>query len=95
MVIPTEYGPLTVGVWLAVAAALGMYALGHMLRRQTVPMTLLVVTASMAIGGIAFFPSIYMNYPIVNILKLFTILIVLDLIIVSLVLRLRKILLTA
>ena len=90
MVIPTEYGPLTVGLWLAVAAALGIYALGHMLRRQTVPMTLLVVTASMAIGGIAFFPGTYMNHSVVNILKLFTIFIVLDLIVVSLVLRFRK-----
>ncbi|GGO33472.1 hypothetical protein [Deinococcus humi] len=90
MVIPAEYGPLTVGLWLAVAAALGMCALGHMLRRQTVPMTLLVVTVSMAIGGIAFFPGTYMNHSVVNILKLFTIFIVLDLMIVSLVLRFRN-----
>ncbi|QFP78600.1 hypothetical protein [Deinococcus sp. AJ005] len=90
MVIPAEYGVLTVGVWLAVAAALGTYALGHMLRRQTVPMTLLVVTASMVMGGIAFFPGTYMNHSIVNVLKLFTVFIVFDLIVVSLVLRFRK-----
>ncbi|CAM4412741.1 hypothetical protein [Deinococcus marmoris] len=90
MVIPAEYGVLTVGLWLAVAAAVGTYALIHMIRRQTVPMTLMVVTASMALGGIAFFPGTYMDQPIVNILKLFTVFIVFDLIAVSLVLRFRK-----
>lgn len=90
MVIPTEYGPLTVGVWLAVAAAVGIYALIYMIRQQAIPMTLMVVTASMAIGGIALFPDAYMNNSFINILKLFTVFIVLDLVVVSLILRFIK-----
>lgn len=95
MVIPTEYGALTVGLWLAVAVAVGIYALSHMLRHRTVPMTLLVVTASMAIGGIGLFPDTYLNHPLVNVLKLIAIFIVLDLIAVSLLLRFRKTSVTA
>lgn len=90
MVIPAEYGVLTVGLWLAVALAVGLYALGHMLRHRTVPMTLLVVTASMAIGGIGLFPDTYLNHPLINVLKLITIFIVFDLIAVSLLLKFRK-----
>lgn len=90
MVIPAEYGVLTVGLWLAIAAAVGIYALIHMIRRQTIPMTLMVVTASMVIGSIAFFPGTYIDHPLVTILKLLAIFIVLDLIVVSLVLRFRN-----
>lgn len=95
MVIPNEYGVLTVGLWLAMAVAVGIYALSHMLRHRTVPMTLLVVTASMALGGLGFFPNTYLNHPFVNVLKLITIFIVLDLIVVSLLLRFRKTPITA
>lgn len=90
MVIPTEYGVLTVGLWLAVAAAVGIYALIHMIRRQTILVTPVIVTASMTIGGIALFPGAYMDHSVVTILKLFTVFIVLDLIVASLLLRFRK-----
>ncbi|WP_075836802.1 hypothetical protein [Deinococcus marmoris] len=90
MVMPTEYGVLTVGVWLAVAAGIGLYALISALRRQTVPMTPSVVAFSMAAGGIWFFPDVYMDYSAITILNIFTMFIIVDLFVISLVLRFRK-----
>lgn len=90
MVLPIGSGLLIVALWLAVAVAVGIYALSQILRHRTIPMTPVVVTASMAIGGIGFFPGVYMDHPLVNTLKLITIFIVFDLVVLSLVLRFRK-----
>lgn len=89
MVIPAEYGVLTVGLWLAVAVGTGLYALLSTVRRHVLPMTPSVIAFSMTAGGFWLFPDAYMNHPIITALSSLIVFVIIDLFVLGLILRLR------
>lgn len=90
MVIPAEYGVLVVSLWLLVACGFGLFAVVSVLRRQIIPMTPIAIAFSMAAGGILLFPATYLNHPAINILKLFSLFVLADLLLLTLSMKISR-----